>query len=179
MISQTVFSMLLIPPRLSNSSTTSLPVPVTDDPLDDLRGCGDAYRRFALDNPTYYSLTSDMKFNYDNTGVGGNFNTFNPIAQNLIVDSRTGEIRWAVISTGDLLRAEIKRNSEIGLHAEKQISAGQLVSDTIVNQILGSRVKQPDCEYGWILDGYPRKLSQAVALQSLLNIARWWAILRR
>jgi isoamylase len=40
-----------------------------------------------LDNPTYYSLTSDMKFNYDNTGVGGNFNTFNPIAQNLIVDS--------------------------------------------------------------------------------------------
>jgi isoamylase len=40
-----------------------------------------------LDNPTYYSLTSDMKFNYDNTGVGGNFNTFNPIAQNLIIDS--------------------------------------------------------------------------------------------
>src|SRR5690606_24546391 len=40
-----------------------------------------------LDNPTYYSLTSDMKFNYDNTGVGGNFNTYNPVAQNLIVDS--------------------------------------------------------------------------------------------
>ncbi|WP_428268777.1 alpha-amylase family glycosyl hydrolase [Haliangium sp.] len=40
-----------------------------------------------LDNPTYYSLTSDRQFNYDNTGVGGNYNTFNPIAQNLIIDS--------------------------------------------------------------------------------------------
>jgi isoamylase len=40
-----------------------------------------------LDNPTYYSLTNDMQFNFDNTGVGGNFNTFNPIAQNLIIDS--------------------------------------------------------------------------------------------
>ncbi|MFL5345757.1 MAG: alpha-amylase family glycosyl hydrolase [Hyalangium sp.] len=40
-----------------------------------------------LDNPTYYSLTSDMQFNYDNTGVGGNYNTFNPVAQDLIVNS--------------------------------------------------------------------------------------------
>ncbi|MCG8422041.1 MAG: isoamylase [Proteobacteria bacterium] len=40
-----------------------------------------------LDNPTYYSLTADRQRNYDNTGVGGNFNTYNPVAQNLIVDS--------------------------------------------------------------------------------------------
>jgi glycogen operon protein len=40
-----------------------------------------------LDNPTYYSLTTDLQFSWDNTGVGGNYNTFNPIAQNLIVDS--------------------------------------------------------------------------------------------
>ncbi len=40
-----------------------------------------------LDNPTYYSLTSDMQFNYDNTGVGGNYNTFNPVAQDLIINS--------------------------------------------------------------------------------------------
>jgi isoamylase len=45
------------------------------------------YNFRGLDNPTYYSLTSDMQFNFDNTGVGGNFNTFNPIAQNMIVDS--------------------------------------------------------------------------------------------
>jgi len=40
-----------------------------------------------LDNPTYYELTADMQFSWDNTGVGGNFNTYNPVAQNLIVDS--------------------------------------------------------------------------------------------
>ena len=40
-----------------------------------------------LDNPTYYELTSDLQYSYDNTGVGGNFNTYNPVAQNLIVDS--------------------------------------------------------------------------------------------
>src|SRR5688572_29615138 len=40
-----------------------------------------------LDNPTYYSLTADKQFSWDNTGVGGNYNTFNPVAQNLIVDS--------------------------------------------------------------------------------------------
>jgi adenylate kinase len=73
------------------------------------------------------------------------------------------------ISTGDLLRAEIKQKTEVGCEAEKQISAGKLVSDEIVNKVLGSRVRQPDCGYGWILDGYPRTLSQAVALQGLLR----------
>jgi adenylate kinase len=73
------------------------------------------------------------------------------------------------ISTGDLLRAEIKGQSDVGREAEKQISAGTLVSDEIVNKILGNRVRQADCGYGWILDGYPRTLSQAVALQGLLR----------
>jgi adenylate kinase len=73
------------------------------------------------------------------------------------------------ISTGDLLRAEIKQRSAIGLEAEKQISAGKLVTDAVVNQVLGARVRKTDCRYGWILDGYPRTLSQAVALQSVLR----------
>src|SRR5579884_1466387 len=73
------------------------------------------------------------------------------------------------ISTGDLLRAEIKQKSPLGIEVEKQISAGRLVSDNLVNQVLGTRVRQPDCQYGWILDGYPRTLSQAVALQSVLR----------
>ncbi len=73
------------------------------------------------------------------------------------------------ISTGDLLRAEIKQKTEVGLEAEKQICQGKLVSDVLVNHVLGNRVKQSDCAYGWILDGYPRTLSQAVALQSLLR----------
>jgi glycogen operon protein len=45
------------------------------------------YSLRGLDNPTYYSLTADLQFSWDNTGVGGNFNTYNPIAQNLIIDS--------------------------------------------------------------------------------------------
>ena len=73
------------------------------------------------------------------------------------------------ISTGDLLRSEIKQKTEVGLEAEKQISAGKLVTDEIVNRVLGNRVRKGDCGYGWILDGYPRTLTQAVALQSLLR----------
>jgi len=73
------------------------------------------------------------------------------------------------ISTGDLLRAEIRQKTEIGKEAEKQISAGRLVGDELVNKILSDRVRNPDCTYGWILDGYPRTLSQAIALQSLLR----------
>jgi isoamylase len=45
------------------------------------------YSYRGLDNPTYYSLTADLQYSWDNTGVGGNFNTYNPVAQNLIVDS--------------------------------------------------------------------------------------------
>ena len=73
------------------------------------------------------------------------------------------------ISTGDLLRAEIKQRTAIGIQAERQISAGKLVSDDIVNSVLGARVRNTDCRGGWILDGYPRTLSQAVAMQSVLR----------
>jgi adenylate kinase len=73
------------------------------------------------------------------------------------------------ISTGDLLRNEIRRQSEVGHEAEMQIADGRLVSDEIVNRVLSRRVRQRDCEYGWILDGYPRTLPQAIALQSLLR----------
>src|SRR5438128_663065 len=73
------------------------------------------------------------------------------------------------ISTGDLLRTEIKNKTDRGFEAERQIAAGHLVSEEIVNRVLANRVRQPDCSYGWILDGYPRTLSQAIALQGLLR----------
>ena len=73
------------------------------------------------------------------------------------------------ISNGDLLRAEIKERTEVGLEVEKQISAGKLVTDKLVNHVLGTRVRKPDCFNGWILDGYPRTLAQAVTLQSVLR----------
>ena len=73
------------------------------------------------------------------------------------------------ISTGDLLRAEIVRQSEIGRKVEKQTAEGKLVSDELVNKVLANRVRQQDCKCGWILDGYPRTLRQAIVLQSLLH----------
>ena len=66
------------------------------------------------------------------------------------------------ISTGDLLRSEIKRGASLGLEIEKQLSSGKLVV-TIVNEILAARVKSMDCANGFMLDGYPRTLNQAVA----------------
>lgn len=73
------------------------------------------------------------------------------------------------ISTGDLLRAEAKKTTDLGQEIGKQLSSGKLVSDVIVNQILGMRVKETDCERGFMLDGYPRTLNQAIALQSQIR----------
>lgn len=73
------------------------------------------------------------------------------------------------ISTGDLLRAEVARDSELGHEIDRQLSSGCLVSDDIVNQVLGARVRTDDCESGFMLDGYPRTLNQAIALQSQLR----------
>lgn len=73
------------------------------------------------------------------------------------------------ISTGDLLRAEVRSDSAMGHEIERQLSSGSLVGDEIVNQVLGVRVRMPDCGSGFMLDGYPRTLNQAVALQSQLR----------
>jgi adenylate kinase len=73
------------------------------------------------------------------------------------------------ISTGDLLRADAKLDTELGREIARQLSTGNLVSDQIVNQVLGERVRQNDCTKGFMLDGYPRTLNQAVALQSQLR----------
>ncbi|MBI4474019.1 MAG: adenylate kinase [Acidobacteria bacterium] len=78
-------------------------------------------------------------------------------------------LRIPQISTGDLLRAEVRSATDLGREIEKQLSSGKLVSDVIVNQLLAARVKAPDCENGFMLDGYPRTLNQAVALQSQLR----------
>jgi adenylate kinase len=73
------------------------------------------------------------------------------------------------ISTGDLLRAAAKLDTELGREIARQLSTGNLVSDQIVNQVLGQRVRANDCIEGFMLDGYPRTLNQAVALQSQLR----------
>jgi adenylate kinase len=72
------------------------------------------------------------------------------------------------ISTGEMIRAEIKAGSELGRIAAGVTITGGLLSDDLVNQIVRSRLSQPDCAGGFMLDGYPRTVEQAVFLSSLL-----------
>lgn len=78
------------------------------------------------------------------------------------------ELGIAHISTGDLLRAAVKDGTPLGLKAKAVMEAGQLVSDQIVLGLLEERLAQPDTQSGFILDGYPRNLAQAGALDDLL-----------
>lgn len=78
----------------------------------------------------------------------------------------TGKYGLVHIAAGDLLRAEIASGSENGKRAQEYMDKGQLVPDEIVVMMVKDRLLQPDSqEKGWLLDGYPRSLSQAVALK--------------
>jgi len=73
------------------------------------------------------------------------------------------------ISSGDLLRDAVKRQTELGLKARAAMEAGQLVSDDIVLGLIRERLSQDDAANGFILDGFPRNSEQATALSTLLN----------
>jgi adenylate kinase len=73
------------------------------------------------------------------------------------------------LSTGDMLRAAVAAKTPVGLQAKAVMDAGELVSDAIVNAIVAERIEQPDCAKGFILDGYPRTLAQADAVQVMLG----------
>jgi adenylate kinase len=72
------------------------------------------------------------------------------------------------LSTGDMLRAAVAAGTEVGKRAKAVMDAGNLVSDEIVNAIVSERIDQPDCAGGFILDGYPRTLVQADAVEAML-----------
>ncbi|GLK85501.1 adenylate kinase [Ancylobacter defluvii] len=73
------------------------------------------------------------------------------------------------LSTGDMLREAVRNGTPVGLRAKEVMDAGQLVSDDIVIGIISDRIDQPDAAKGFILDGFPRTVPQAEALDGLLS----------
>ena len=73
------------------------------------------------------------------------------------------------ISTGDILRAAVTDGSDLGLLAKKYMDDGKLVPDSVIIDVMKERLAQPDCEKGFILDGFPRTLAQAEALDLMLR----------
>ena len=73
------------------------------------------------------------------------------------------------ISTGELLRSAVKAGTELGVKAKVVMDRGELVSDDIMLGLIEERLSQPDAQAGFILDGYPRNLAQARALDELLD----------
>ncbi|OPB35264.1 adenylate kinase [Bartonella taylorii] len=81
----------------------------------------------------------------------------------------TEEYHIPQLSTGDMLREVITRETEVGKKAKAVMSSGALVPDSIVNQIVSERIDESDCVNGFVLDGYPRTVGQAEALQQILQ----------
>lgn len=73
------------------------------------------------------------------------------------------------ISTGDIFRANIKNGTELGAKAKEYMDKGLLVPDELVCDLVVDRIQQADCEKGYILDGFPRTIPQAEALENALN----------
>jgi adenylate kinase len=72
------------------------------------------------------------------------------------------------ISTGDMLRAALKERTPLGLKAKEYMDKGALVPDEVVIGLIQERLKEPDCGHGYILDGFPRTVAQAEALDKVL-----------
>ncbi|MDR3181591.1 MAG: adenylate kinase [Planctomycetaceae bacterium] len=76
------------------------------------------------------------------------------------------------LSTGDMLRAARDAKTEIGVQADKYMSGGRLVPDGVIIGIIAERLKKDDCRQGFLLDGFPRTIAQAEALDKMLSEAK-------
>lgn len=72
------------------------------------------------------------------------------------------------ISTGEILRQAMQEQTPLGIKAQSYVNSGDLVPDQLVQDLVQERLNQPDVKSGWILDGFPRKVTQAVFLEELL-----------
>ena len=79
------------------------------------------------------------------------------------------ELSIPQLSTGDILREAVKNQTEVGVEAKKFMDAGDLVPDEIIVGIIKDRTAETDCEKGFILDGFPRTVEQANALQNMFQ----------
>ncbi len=73
------------------------------------------------------------------------------------------------ISTGDMLRENVRNNTELGRQAKEYMDAGKLVPDELINAMVEERIQQPDASKGYLLDGYPRTLDQAENFEKISN----------
>jgi adenylate kinase len=80
------------------------------------------------------------------------------------------ELQMVHVSSGDLLRDNIKRGTELGATAKEYMNKGELVPDNLVIEMITNRIAAPDAEHGILLDGFPRTLPQAAALDEALDM---------
>ncbi len=79
------------------------------------------------------------------------------------------ELAIPAISTGEALRKEVEQKSQIGVIAKSYMESGKLVPDQVVVDIIKNRIATSDCKNGFILDGFPRNMDQALVLENMLN----------
>lgn len=84
-------------------------------------------------------------------------------------DLLSSHYRFVHISTGDMFRENMKNNTPVGKKAKEYMEKGELVPDSIVIEMLQNRLQQPDCAQGILLDGFPRNVAQANALEKVLQ----------
>jgi len=78
------------------------------------------------------------------------------------------ELKIIHLSTGDILRSETKNQSTVGLKAKSYMNAGKLVPDEVLLDIINDRITKKDCLNGYLLDGFPRTLNQAIGLDKIM-----------
>jgi adenylate kinase len=89
----------------------------------------------------------------------------------------SAELQIPHISTGDLFRDQIRNKTKVGLLAQSYIDQGQLVPDSVVIEMLFSRLESADCQKGAVLDGFPRTISQAEMLEKKFGLSHHWTVL--